>query len=272
MAESFICSSKVSSKTTLIYGLIDPRTQELRYVGKTTLKPRQRLKTHRYAAREKGKKTYANAWITDLLRNGLDPELFIIDEIPPGDDWIAAEQFYIEYFRFIGAKLCNLSIGGEGATGYCHSPESIAKSIRRGSDNAAFGRPMPIATKIALLEGGRKLRADPVRYAEALKRQKAGRNQERLTRLLQSFCADPANESKINDMRARRAEAVRRANRARGKLSDGDIAEIRAALLRGERNGNIAAIFSISPSLVSQIKSGRRRKLNEQVSNAQPTI
>jgi len=40
--------------------------------------------------------------------------MFEIETCPAGCDWEEAEQFWIEYFRFIGCKLLNLADGGGG--------------------------------------------------------------------------------------------------------------------------------------------------------------
>lgn len=85
-----------------IYALLDPRTEEVRYVGKTT-NPRRRLFEHlRKPANE-----HLAHWINALDQLGLIPNLEILDEV--GDeDWADRERFWIS--RFV--NLVNISPGG----------------------------------------------------------------------------------------------------------------------------------------------------------------
>lgn len=156
-----------SSKPTFIYGLIDPRNETLRYVGKTVLPIPNRITTHVWRARKAPRKRHSMAWIFSLDAENMKPDYEIFEIVPPGGDWVEAERFWIGYFRMVGADLCNHTIGGEGTTGYKQSPESIAKRIKRGEAHHQYGKPMPEKTKEALLEGGRRLREDPERWAKA---------------------------------------------------------------------------------------------------------
>lgn len=113
------------------------------------------------------------AWLLNLERLGLAPEIIVIEEVPPGGDWVEAEQFWIGYFRMIGADLCNHTIGGEGQTGYKQPPEMIAKRVMRGSANPNFGRPIRPQVKAALTLGNQKLRADPERWKRACNNRRA---------------------------------------------------------------------------------------------------
>jgi hypothetical protein len=120
----------------VIYGLIDPRTDELRYVGKAICMEK-RLGKHLAAAKAKGRKTKVASWIKNLLNESLRPEMLVI-EITNLDGWVEAEQFNIAYFRSIGAKLLNATDGGEGLLGHRHSEET-----RRKIGDASKGKPRP---------------------------------------------------------------------------------------------------------------------------------
>lgn len=106
--------SSTSQLTTFIYGLCDPLTQQLRYVGKSN-NPAARLREH---TREKSLavKTHKNHWVSSLVAAGLKPEIFVIEEIDRSS-WQEAEQFWIAYFRYLGASLTNGTEGGEGDCG-----------------------------------------------------------------------------------------------------------------------------------------------------------
>lgn len=114
------------SAPTSIYGLADPTTGQLRYVGKTT-KPRRRLDEHIADAR-RGVNRPSSHWIRSLLKKGQRPEIFEIEECGAGTDWEEAEQFWIAYFRSIGCRLLNLSIGGgSGSLGWRATAEQRAR-------------------------------------------------------------------------------------------------------------------------------------------------
>ena len=65
----------------LIYGLIDPRTRCLRYIGKTHKRRELRLKEHIEAA-EDGETSYVYNWIRELLTSGYIPEIFVLERVP----------------------------------------------------------------------------------------------------------------------------------------------------------------------------------------------
>jgi hypothetical protein len=114
---------------TTIYGLVDPRTQELRYVGKTTkgLKVRwlEHLRDHK---REKVKARglgHRQKWCALLERLGLQPEIFEIETVD--GDGCEEEIHYIAYFKSIGCALTNKSAGGDGGNCGPLSPEHKKK-------------------------------------------------------------------------------------------------------------------------------------------------
>ena len=97
---------------TTIYGLIDPTTKQLRYIGKTN-NIKQRFKNHLNSCRDKN--THKRNWINYLKKNNLKPEIEIID-IVDTDKWKYWEIFYISYFKMIGCNLTNYTTGGDGLT------------------------------------------------------------------------------------------------------------------------------------------------------------
>ena len=96
--------------TVSIYGLRDPRTAEIRYIGKTKHIGR-RLCGHLCDTRREH--TRKANWIAQLLREGLKPEVVVIDTVAE-ENWIAAEIQWIAYYRWIGARLTNATDGGDG--------------------------------------------------------------------------------------------------------------------------------------------------------------
>jgi len=77
-----------------IYSLENPLTNEIRYIGKT-VNLENRLKGHLKEARNiSSKTTYKVSWIRSLLKQGQEPILNIIDEVP-SKDWEFWEKYYI---------------------------------------------------------------------------------------------------------------------------------------------------------------------------------
>jgi len=125
-----------------IYGLVDPRNDQLRYVGKTKHQLSRRLTQHMADARGQYKNYHSSNWMRSLLVKGLEPEIFLIESVARAE-WEEAEQFWIAYFRYIGANLTNLTAGGEG-----HKAEG-KKGITNHSAKIADGDVVSICEKYA---------------------------------------------------------------------------------------------------------------------------
>lgn len=107
---------------TTIYVLRDPRTKEIRYVGKTIQGLKKRLAAH--LVRSKKKRTHRDCWIASLLAVGFVPEIEAI--ATASHDWPEEERRWIAHFRSIGCVLTNQSDGGEGTPGI-----TLSESWRR---------------------------------------------------------------------------------------------------------------------------------------------
>jgi Spy/CpxP family protein refolding chaperone len=108
------------SERYLVYGLIDPLTKLIRYVGKSS-SGMARVKQHRSVlARDQ---TYKANWIRSLRAAGLQHEECVL-ESTTSDLVLDAEVWWIAYGKALGWPLTNLTAGGEGALGMSHSKES----------------------------------------------------------------------------------------------------------------------------------------------------
>lgn len=232
--------ANVSDKTTYIYGLTDPRTNELRYVGKTVLKPERRLQLHISFAKDESKTSRSYRWFRSLTRENVKPEIFVIQEIPPLGDWTEAEQFWIAYYRFIGCRLCNVTDGGEGHSGFVPTADTIAKIKAHRQSDEHRERVSKQTTEL--------WRA---KRSEIIIAQNAGKDSS--WREKQSIAKKKQWENPDNNM----AIAIRK----RRKLTDEDVSEIRKSLLDGATQASIALRFDIKGSTVSMINSGRRRPI-----------
>jgi group I intron endonuclease len=92
-----------------IYSLIDPETNEIRYIGLTFNDLKQRLKSH---CSEKSNSHKSN-WIQSLKQKGLKPIIESIeDNILSYDEVCKREIFYIDKYKSEGHRLTNMSSGG----------------------------------------------------------------------------------------------------------------------------------------------------------------
>lgn len=113
-----------------IYTLSCPDTMLVRYVGKT-FSPKERFARHvSLESREKSKRAL---WVNGLIKKGKKPIIDIIDDCDEFN-WIDKEVFYIKFYKSIGAKLLNMSNGGEqGALNYKFTEsqsEKLSKSLK----------------------------------------------------------------------------------------------------------------------------------------------
>lgn len=135
-------------RLTTIYALCDPVTSEVRYIGKS-VNIKNRYKEHC----KSNKDTYSSCWIRSL--KPLRPLLIELEVVPDG--WVEAEQFWIAYFKGLGARLTNLTLGGEGMVGYkateetCRKMSILSMGNRYGAGNTnRLGYTTPEETKLKI--------------------------------------------------------------------------------------------------------------------------
>lgn len=104
-----------------IYALVDPRTDEVRYVGKAhdvTIRLEKHISLAKY-----GKMDHKSNWLRSLMDVGMSPSILTL-ETGFGLDWGPVEIKWIAHYRGNGAPLTNVSGGGEGGI---HSEETKRK-------------------------------------------------------------------------------------------------------------------------------------------------
>lgn len=114
--------SEPAGRLCYIYALIDPRTGEVRYIGKSH-RPCERLANHL----NDRSICHRTNWLRSLVAAGLKPTLKILAEAYPSSSWQAAERAWIQYAREQGWPLTNGTDGGDGVPGL--SPETRERIV-----------------------------------------------------------------------------------------------------------------------------------------------
>lgn len=112
-----------------IYGLVDPRTNQIRYVGKS-VDPDKRLSQGHLLPSNLKQKLYKNHWLKELLSLNLSPEIAILESCNEAN-WEEREKYWIKFYReIIGDKLTNATEGGIGSSGHKQPHLNQQKSER----------------------------------------------------------------------------------------------------------------------------------------------
>ncbi len=120
-------------KTAIIYSLSDPRDGMIKYVGKT-VDAKYRFKSHLW--KNKNDRTQKNFWIQYLLKNNLQPQLEIIDEVPE-QEWQFWEQYWIAQMKEWGFDLKN---GDNGGLGFDRFNEAVKSKISKTLTGRSTGK------------------------------------------------------------------------------------------------------------------------------------
>ncbi len=138
---------------TYIYVLIDPRTSEIKYVGKANNLKKRYIAHFVDCTMYNTKRT---CWIKSLISKGLVPIVKVIEQCPL-TIWKEREIYWI-------ANFINLVNGTSGGEGNHNLPEESRKRISEGSKKYSTGRKLSEETKAKIsnsLKG--KIRPEDVR-------------------------------------------------------------------------------------------------------------
>lgn len=111
-----------------IYGLYDPDSGELRYIGQTTKNPVElRLKAHLCPSSLR-RHSYLARWLKGVVGRGGRPIIQSLACATSQEDLDVAEIEMITQARHDGVRLVNLSDGGGGRAGFHPSKASVEKT------------------------------------------------------------------------------------------------------------------------------------------------
>lgn len=154
----------------LIYKLLDPRTNEIRYIGRTKHTPSKRLYEH-CTLRNLKSNTHKNHWIKQLISLNLRPLIEIIEYVDVTQVFVR-EIYWIQFYKTNGYNLTNTSDGGDGSFGYKMNDESIQKSLNSRRINGTLKRSDECKRRISLAQKGKKHPKEQTEYVANLIRKK----------------------------------------------------------------------------------------------------
>ncbi len=195
----------------IVYGLFDPRTGKLRYVGKSTFGVK-RIRRHWAASTLENPRNRCRTknWCLSLLAQGLEPQGQVLEVCSSVAEVADAEVFWIGYFRMIGACLLNHDRGGAGGR---HGPRSAeerrAMSERMLGNTLSAGKPRNLTPeqRQAMADRARARSADPAVQAK-ISMTLAGRKNgpmsaERRAKISAALMGHPANAGSGRPRKAR---------------------------------------------------------------------
>ena len=190
-----------------IYGLSDPRTDEIRYVRKS-VSGMTRPRAHLFPSmlRHHNRRV---AWLKSLLKEGLKPDIVVLERAN-AESLPELEKLAIAHYRSMGFDLVNGTDGGEGCTG-----RKLSEDAKRRVSEARKGKHPSADTKQRMKDAQR------ARYAEnPMPREQIQRMHEALS----SRTAEEvqAHREKMRDGAARSNRARVWTEASRKKISDAD--------------------------------------------------
>ncbi len=112
--------------TFFVYGLIDPKNSNLRYVGFTSQNLNDRISQHCRPSKLKIN-NHKNNWIKSIQSQGLNPSIISLEEYFSKSEALQAETEMIAYLRYIGCDLTNVTDGGDEGVIYERTDEIKSK-------------------------------------------------------------------------------------------------------------------------------------------------
>jgi hypothetical protein len=229
----------------IIYGLIDPRTRLIRYVGKSSrglCRPKQHEKCD-----PKTTGVWCRRWIKKLQGAGLTYEVVILDR-GTAETLPELECFWISYGRACHWPLTNMTPRGDGR----RAGSFVSMETRAKQSAAQKGRIFSEATRKAI---GAAHKARYLAHPEALE---ALRNRTFTSEWRAKIGAKRKGHVKTAETLSKIREARRLSKTT--KLSIDDAKEILSRLSTGERLSVLAKHFGVCHQTIANVKNGKTFK------------
>lgn len=131
------------NKTTFIYALTDPNTNQVRYIGKSNV-PDSRWAQHIKEARLASGNTRKLGWIRSLIKENKYPVLEILDEVEISE-WGFWERYYYYLYKSWGFNLTNSYECGVGVSYHSKEMKEVFRkraieTCKRGKDHPMYGK------------------------------------------------------------------------------------------------------------------------------------
>jgi len=113
----------MNTKQHIIYGLVDPDTKEIRYIGKSSYglkRPKEHFKPSNYMKQQNHKAH----WIKKLKSQGKEPDIVILKDANSEEELNLLEIETIKEYREKYGNLTNGTDGGEGSLGWVPTEEN----------------------------------------------------------------------------------------------------------------------------------------------------
>lgn len=244
----------------LIYGLVDPRTKLIHYVGKSSSGLR-RPQAHRQANSLRFN-TPKNTWIRDLRVSNMSYSIAVLEVVDTPHTagrccwwWTGlntsaimdAERWWIAYGRASDWPLTNQTDGGLGPSGRKHSAETRARmsAVRKGKKLNRVG-PGSFTGKQHSAETRAKLRA--ARLGKTMSPESSERKRAAMT--------TPAQRARLTQHNPASRPELREA--ARVRMTPERVAVLRTA--RWSPRARRAACLAMTPERVAKMQAGRQKK------------
>lgn len=192
----------------IIYGLIDPRTLLVRYIGQARKFKRPYDHLDCLDIDWCGARTHKTNWIQELHKAGLQYDVCILESV--AFDLNSAEIWWIAYGRACGWPLTNSTLGGEGGDTFTNSanPEQARANMR----DAQLGRHHTEETKtrIGISNVGRFVSEETRNAVAESNRRRRGikatqEHKDNISRTLMGHYVSPETRLAVAESNRRRA-------------------------------------------------------------------
>lgn len=195
--------SGVATSSFIIYGLCDPYSSEIRYIGQSSLGTYRPQDHIRLALR--GENTHKAKWIRSLYRRGITYTVVILECLENASRLNETECAWIAGARACGWRLTNATDGGEGTRGL-HLPKSAQARANISAGLKGLKKSDEMKLRLSKALRGRKLSAEhKAHLSSAVRPPRTEVHRENLSKALLGHKISDATKEKISIKASERA-------------------------------------------------------------------